>query len=180
MKFRIAGALFVTLVLALPAQAQQLLTYDQALTDQLTTNGVADPADATGEELVAAIDAIVANNPDLALEDLTGLVEAAARRNPAAYQTIALAGARAANSLGGTANAIASIIATAITAANNAGIDTDGASSTLAAAASAETGQTITAGAVEGSLGFFTTDVFAGLDFLVIIEENPNQDASPS
>jgi len=188
-----AGVLVVigALVLALPAQAQTLssVSIDQALADQLTTNGVADPANATGEELAAAISALAANNPNLGQTAIQDLVRAAVRRNPAAFQTIALAGANAANSLGGSSADIESVLSLAIGVAASNGQNTTGAAATLASQASASTGKPVSTTVVASNAGLYETEenyIDLGIlidrlqDVIVVLEENPNQDASPS
>jgi len=91
---RFAGVLLVALMLPVSAMAQTAVSWDTALFQQLTTNGVADPANATGEELAAAVQTLMANNPSLLASDVELLVTAAVRRNPAAYQAIAVAASR--------------------------------------------------------------------------------------
>ncbi len=81
-------------MLPVSAMAQTAVSWDTALFQQLTTNGVADPANATGEELAAAVQTLMANNPSLLASDVELLVTAAVRRNPAAYQAIAVAASR--------------------------------------------------------------------------------------
>ncbi len=179
--------MLVVFAFAVPAAAQQTLSLDAALEQQLTTNGVADTANATGEELAAAIEALVANNPDLTAFDIQQLVRAAVGKNPAAYQAIALGAARAADDKGLDATAIEEILGTAINSASVNGIDTTGAASTLASAASTQTGKQISANSVQTFASdawyeqdFFALDAASWLVGLFTIEENPNQDASPS
>ena len=81
-------------MLPVSAMAQTAVSWDTALFQQLTTNGVADPANATGEELAAAVQTLMANNPSLLASDVELLVTAAVRWNPAAYQAIAVAASR--------------------------------------------------------------------------------------
>mgnify|MGYP001283424129 CR=1 FL=1 len=178
--------LLVVFMLAMqsPVQAQSTLSLNQALEQQLATNGVADPDSATGEQLGAAIEALVANNPSLTAGDIENLVLAAVGKNPAGYQAIALSAAKAANSRGMGAGAIETILGTAISAAGANGIDTTGAADTLASAASTATGQQISGANVQSASNvltnlFYVFNVADTLSLLLLLEENPAQDASP-
>lgn len=188
MKRQIAGLLFLALVFALPsvAQAQDAGSWDAALTAQLSTNGVADPANATGEEIAAAVEALIANNPQLTAEDITGMVQAAVNRSPAAYQAIAVAAAKQAAAQGIDAAGLARIGGAAVFAAVQAGITvTQSDTIILASAISQASGVTLASDAVEQQyLALEFAALFGDLEETglvdLIIEENPNQDASPA
>ncbi len=188
--FMIMLAVVAGLATTLPARAQQALSPAEALTEQLRVNGVADPANATGEELAAAIEALSANNASFGETDITDLVIAAVRVNPAAYEAIAVAGAEAAADHGIATLYIEDMIGAAIGIAQARGQDTTGAATRIAGAASAATGRQISAesvGSVVNSYADWERTVIGGYSSILfysdlldlVIEENPNQDASP-
>jgi hypothetical protein len=188
MKRHIAGLLFLALVLALPsvAQAQDAQSWDAALTAQLSTNGIADPANATGEEIAAAVEALIANNPQLTADDIAGMVRSAVARSPASYKAVAVAAAKQAAAQGIDAAGLAKIGGAAMFAAVQAGITvTEPDARDLTSAMSQASGVTVSFDAVSQEyLGLEFAALFGSLEETgladLIIEENPNQDASPA
>ena len=111
------------------------------------------------------------------------------RQNPAAYQAIGLAGARA---IAASDNSelrtqyVENILGAAIGVAAVAGVDTTGAAESMASTAAGETGIPLSSTQVANAASAMVAmpAVFDGWDaaeiFNLVIEENPNQDASPS
>lgn len=189
----LASVVFLTLLLALPAQAQttQSLDPDQVLLEQLRVNGVADPANATGEEIAAAIAALSANNAELSGLAFTDLVMAGVRLNPSAYETIAQSAAETAADAGQPDYVLIDILAAAIGLARAHGEDTTGAAARLSSAVSTATGRSISSPDVATLAVDYTNfenrvlsgespDSYYNQVLALIIEENPNQDASPT